>query len=70
MLVAHGHEVVAVMVGRSKQRSIPGFYTDNIQTEVLGFKSPNFLPSNRFKRIPFVFSLLFFYKKINLVKTD
>ncbi len=45
MLVKNGHEVVAVLVGKSKTRQIPSFFTDKIKSDVFSFESPNFLPS-------------------------
>lgn len=50
MLERNGHEVVAVMVGCSVQRSLPTFFTDKIKTEVVRFQSPNFLPAPKGKK--------------------
>lgn len=40
-----GHEVVDVMVGKSKNREIPGFFQDKIGMPITLFNSPNFVPS-------------------------
>ncbi len=45
MLQNSGHEVVDVMVGKSKNREIPGFFQDKVGMPVTLFDSPNFVPS-------------------------
>ena len=50
ILRRHGHEVVEVLVGESKQRRLPGFFNRNIKAPVKRFRSPNFLPSAGNKR--------------------
>ncbi len=45
MLQQNGHEVVDVMVGKSKNREIPAFFKDKIGVPITLFNSPNFLPS-------------------------
>ena len=45
ILLQNGHEVVDVMVGKSKNREIPGFFQDKIGLPVTLFNSPNFVPS-------------------------
>ncbi|MDL2322838.1 glycosyltransferase [Bacteroidales bacterium OttesenSCG-928-A17] len=47
ILTKNGHEVVGVMVGISKRRELPDFFTRNIQSEIYRFNSPNFLPSKK-----------------------
>ena len=42
MLRKHGHEVVAVLVGKDDSRQIPRFYLDKINAPVFDFRSPNF----------------------------
>ena len=44
LLCSNGHQVVEVLVGRSKARSLPDFFVKNIRAEVKQFDSPNFLP--------------------------
>jgi len=50
MLAKNGHEVVAVLVGKSNRRELPSFFLKNIQSEVLRFESPNFLPASKNKQ--------------------
>jgi uncharacterized protein (TIGR00661 family) len=50
MLVKNGHQVVAVLVGKSNRRELPGFFSENINTPVFRFDSPNFLPASKNKR--------------------
>jgi uncharacterized protein (TIGR00661 family) len=49
-LTKNGHEVVAVLVGKSNRRELPSFFSANIQSEVLRFESPNFLPASKNKQ--------------------
>jgi len=50
MLIKRGHDVVAVLVGKSNRRELPSFFMENIQSEVLRFESPNFLPASKNKQ--------------------
>jgi len=50
MLTNNGHEVIAVLVGRSNRRELPSFFLKKIQSEVLYFNSPNFLPASKNKQ--------------------
>jgi len=59
MLERNGHEVVAVMVGSSAKRTLPGFFTDKIKTEVIRFQSPNFLPTPKGKKSFLLASILY-----------
>lgn len=45
MLLNNGHEVVDVMVGKSKSREIPAFFLNKVDMPITLFDSPNFLPS-------------------------
>ncbi len=49
MLEANGHEVAAVMVGSSAKRTLPEFFSNKINTEIIRFQSPNFLPTPKGK---------------------
>ena len=84
MLRSHGHEVVAVLVGKSDSREIPSFFMDKIGAPVAAFHSPNFTsfykqkrPNifmsvvNNFSR-PFIFrkSLLFIRQQIEKYQPD
>lgn len=44
-LLREGHEVVKVLVGKSKNREIPEFFKTQIESPIEMFLSPNFLPS-------------------------
>ncbi len=59
MLERNGHEVSAVMVGRSSKRSLPDFFTQKIGAEIIQFESPNFLPSAKGKKSPLLISILY-----------
>jgi len=59
MLERNGHEVVGVMVGSSKKRTLPGFFTQKIQSQIIGFQSPNFLPTPKGKHSPLLISILY-----------
>ena len=50
MLLNDGHEVVEILVGKSKFRRLPAFFTRNTCAPVRQFLSPNFLPSGTNKR--------------------
>lgn len=50
MLVQEGHEVVKVLVGKSRNRKVPDFFLDQIGCQVEPFNSPNFLPSKDNRR--------------------
>lgn len=50
MLRRNGHEVVEVLVGKSKARRLPGFFNRNIHASIKRFESPNFLPTPANKR--------------------
>lgn len=59
ILEQNGHEVVAVMVGCSAQRTLPGFFINKIDTEVIRFQSPNFLPAPKGKKSFLLASILY-----------
>ncbi|MDR3652308.1 MAG: glycosyltransferase family protein [Paludibacter sp.] len=59
MLERNGHEVVGVMVGCSAKRTLPGFFTEKIQSEIIQFQSPNFLPTPKGKHSPLLISILY-----------
>jgi len=72
-LVKNGHEVVAVMVGKSERRSIPSFFYDRIKAPVSSYESPNFLVDNKNKGIRLFPSIIYNIKKfgtyINSIKS-
>lgn len=45
ILRRNGHEVVEVLVGQSKSRRLPGFFSRSMQAPIKRFASPNFLPA-------------------------
>ncbi len=84
ILRKHGHEVAAVLVGKSDSRQIPLFFRNKIGAPIEEFDSPNFTSFYKQKRPnillsmisnfsrPFVFrkSLLFVKAKIEEVRPD
>lgn len=50
ILRKQGHEVVAVLVGKSDNRQIPAFFTDKIGAPITSFSSPNFTSFYKHKR--------------------
>jgi len=59
MLERNGHSVQAVMVGCSAKRTLPDFFTQKIDTEIIRFQSPNFLPTPKGKGSPLLISILY-----------
>ena len=59
MLERNGHEVVAVMVGCSKNREVPEFFRKKISQEVISFQSPNFAPSQNPRCSSILLSILY-----------
>ena len=59
MLEQNGHEVVAVLVGRSTKRTLPDFFTKKIGSETIQFRSPNFLPAPKGKNVFLLVSILY-----------
>ncbi len=58
MLRKHGHEVIAVLVGKSDLRQIPTFFSEKIKAPVFDFRSPNFMMMYRKKRPNIFFSVV------------
>jgi len=59
MLLRNGHEVVEVLVGKSPNREIPGFFFDKIQVPVHTYESPNFQVAQNNKGIKIYQSILY-----------
>jgi len=59
MLERNGHQVVAVMVGGSAKRTLPLFFTQKIDSEIIQFQSPDFLPTPKGRHSPLLISILF-----------
>ncbi|WP_291528670.1 glycosyltransferase family protein [Bacteroides sp. UBA939] len=59
ILRRNGHEVVEVLVGKSNNRRLPGFFNRSIQAPVKRFLSPNFLPTPANKRVSLSRSIIY-----------
>jgi len=59
MLESNGHSVEAVMVGCSAKRTLPDFFVNKINTEIIRYQSPNFLPTPKGKGSPLLISILY-----------
>ena len=59
LLERNGHEVVAVMVGCSSKRTLPDFFSNKINSELIRFQSPNFMPTPKGKGSPLLVSILY-----------
>lgn len=59
LLEKNGHEVIAVMVGRSSNRSLPDFFTQKIGSDIVPFMSPNFLPVPKSKKSFLLLSVIY-----------
>ncbi len=75
ILRKHGHEVVAVLVGKSDSREIPVFFSNKINAPVSVFSSPNFTSFYKQKRPNILISIInnssrpyIFRKSLLLVK--
>lgn len=64
MLLEEGHEVVEALVGKSKCRTLPAFFTRQLKATVRRFESPNFLPTPANRRNKIARSVMY-----NLVRT-
>lgn len=64
MLTRNGHEVVAVLVGKSNRRELPDFFSKNIEVPLYRFDSPNFLPAAKNKKTNIWISIAY-----NVLKT-
>jgi len=59
MLERNGHQVVDVLVGKSKARQLPDFFVKKINAPVHSFESPNFLPTAKNKQASIIVSILY-----------
>ncbi|MDR0733367.1 MAG: glycosyltransferase [Dysgonamonadaceae bacterium] len=50
ILTENGHEVAAILVGKSNRRELPKFFTQKFNSKVCLFDSPNFLPASKNKK--------------------
>lgn len=58
MLEKAGHEVAAVIVGKSPRREIPDFFIEKIRTRIVTIESPNFIVGKHNKRISIAKTIL------------
>lgn len=58
-LMAEGHEIVGVLVGKSPARRLPDFFLNKILSPVYPFESPNFLPTAKNKQVSLMRSILY-----------
>ena len=59
LLEKNGHEVVGVMVGSSANRTLPVFFINKINTDIIRFLSPNFLPTPKAKKSFLLASIIY-----------
>ncbi len=59
LLERNGHEVVGVMVGSSARRTLPEFFIKKMDTKIIQFLSPNFLPTPKGKKTFLLASILY-----------
>lgn len=59
MLLHEGHEVVKVLVGKSKSRVIPAFFQNQMGCDIEQFYSPNFRPSKDNRRFNLLRSITY-----------
>ncbi|GGZ26524.1 glycosyl transferase [Echinicola pacifica] len=50
-LESEGHQVLAVLIGKSKRRNIPDFFSEGINCPLIPFESPNFVTDKGGKTI-------------------
>ena len=58
-LMAEGHEIVGVLVGKSPARRLPDFFFNNILSQVKPFQSTNFIPTAKNKQVSLMRSVLY-----------
>jgi uncharacterized protein (TIGR00661 family) len=63
ILTQNGHQIVAACVGSSQRRTLPDFFTNNIQAPVHLFPSPNFVTDKKEKKIRLTQSIITNLKK-------
>lgn len=75
MLMAGGHEVVGMLVGKSPQRKLPEFFRHGVQAPIHQFQSVNFQPSaenrtaNLLKSVAYnVVTFPQYFKSVNFIK--
>lgn len=59
MLQENGHQVVGVIIGKSKRREIPGFFFQKINAEVKSVESPNFIIGKKNKKVKVLRTIIY-----------
>ncbi|MGL5271931.1 MAG: glycosyltransferase family protein [Phocaeicola sp.] len=59
MLVRNGHQVVEVLVGKSKNREIPSFFAEKVGAPIFIYQAPNFIYSKKKKKVSLTKSILY-----------
>ena len=77
LLRGRGHEIVKVLVGKSPNRKLPGFFADEIAAPVIQFESMNFMPSSDNRKPNMVSTVLFnsfnmhrYYPSMQLIRDE
>lgn len=68
MLQRNGHEVVEVLVGKSKGRTVPDFFTQRVQAPVHTYETPSFIFNKDRKHINFLRTVLYNFTPGRLAK--
>lgn len=63
MLQKHGHEVAEILVGKSKNVNIPGYFIEKTGCKVEAFDSPNLLPIEKNHPVSLLKSVIGNFKK-------
>lgn len=58
-----GHQVIEILVGKSKSRQLPDFFLQRAKAPVDTFWSPNFLPSKKNQHIGLTRSMAYNFMK-------
>ncbi|MBC7923498.1 MAG: glycosyl transferase [Ferruginibacter sp.] len=66
MLREAGHEVSAVLVGRSDRREVPSFFYDRIHSPVVCFESPNFVFDAKRKSVNITATLTYNFRRYRI----
>ncbi|MGL4520753.1 MAG: glycosyltransferase family protein [Phocaeicola sp.] len=59
MLTRNGHEVVEVLVGKSKNREIPLFFAQKVGAPIFIYQAPNFIYSRKKRKVSLTKSILY-----------
>lgn len=65
MLLRHGHEVTAVLVGKSRARKLPDFFEKGMRAPIHHFESINFMPSAKNRKPSIIKSVAYNLAIIN-----